>query len=304
VPSPPADKALRALQREFTAYCASLPKLRFQRTKARLSAEIYCPELGDTIPILQTGTSVSTGFAAYAERFLQAISLSSKKSASANRARFVRGLDYLLELLPLLKGRVRTSDDFDLPAFIEHCTKRRHDVPKSAKAFAALLESIEATSIAALQKLDPWECLDEDWSRYHPNARQRLNDVFFWDCVDELAPHGNDTGADLLEEYADWHKRNGQRNGKGDALAFLKRLFRKWGLSLTDEEDAEAQGEAWIALAFAELKFNDACTPEVRRQALLAIEPCLKHLQTLPPSNHENDIANQLKLKAALKAAQ
>jgi hypothetical protein len=67
-------------------------------------------------------------------------------------------------------------------------------------------ENGHAIAQAALRS--PWERLGIDWSRYHASARELLDDPFYWDSADEYAPHGNDTGADLLEAFREWRRRH------------------------------------------------------------------------------------------------
>jgi hypothetical protein len=44
-----------------------------------------------------------------------------------------------------------------------------------------------------------------------------LDDPFFWQEADDFAPHGNDTGADLLADYRPWRRRTGGRR-RGQAF--------------------------------------------------------------------------------------
>jgi uncharacterized protein YfeS len=108
-----------------------------------------------------------------------------------------------------------------------------------------------------------------------------LNDPFFWEQTNEFAPHGNDTGADLLSDYRNWLKRN----PTGEPMDFYKNLMTRWGFALNspDSTGRFVMDEAAVALAFAELKLRGECRPDVsdlarqatdrqRQEALQAID--------------------------------
>lgn len=40
----------------------------------------------------------------------------------------------------------------------------------------------------------------------HPRAIALMQDEFFWDCSDELAPFGSDEGENALTEFIEWRK--------------------------------------------------------------------------------------------------
>jgi uncharacterized protein YfeS len=118
--------------------------------------------------------------------------------------------------------------------------------------------------------MSPWERLGIDWRDYHPNARQILDDPFYWGQANEFSPHGNDTGADLLSDYRVWLKRN----PSGEPLDFYQSLITRWGFP-SDTSDATARSvadEAAVALAFAELKLRGECRSEVADLARQAVE--------------------------------
>src|SRR5262249_2263872 len=144
---------------------------------------------------------------------------------------------------------------------LTHCGEARTRLPSTPKAFATLIQELEQKDAARRAALSPWETLDVDWRDYHPDARTILDDPFYWDCVNDFAPHGNDTGADLLEDYRKWLRRN----PAGDPVAFYRRLLRQWGFEAesTAQPDADVADEAAVALAFAELKLRASCRPAV-----------------------------------------
>jgi uncharacterized protein YfeS len=166
-------------------------------------------------------------------------------------------------------------------------------LPASDAAFREFLAQEQARAAAEVAAMSPWDLLDIDWSSYHPDARQHLADPFFWDCVDDYAPHGNDTGADVLEMFRAWRKRNKEK----PALQFLPRLMKEWGFdpalralavkplsewTRDDETALDIQDQAAIALAFAQLKLEASIDSELGAAALASID------RQLDPQVHEH----------------
>jgi hypothetical protein len=97
----------------------------------------------------------------------------------------------LLEILPTFRKRLAKVDYFNFDSFLEWAALRFKDLPstdESLKEYAIALNSKPEES----KKTESWEDLHIDWSEYHPQARETLDDLFYWDCVNEYAPHGND----------------------------------------------------------------------------------------------------------------
>jgi uncharacterized protein YfeS len=187
------------------------------------------------------------------------------------------------EALPLLKKRIKPTDDFALDHFLADASRLLAARIDSMQEWKKLREEAKAKQLTLRATKTPWELLEIDWSEYHPQARDFLNDPFFWECTDDLAPNGNDTGADLLEDYRRWDKRNRTRS----PMLFFDRLLKEWGVepmdwSITDEatvlklDKADSISlslcnEAAIALAFAVLKRRAKCPPDIVRMALAAL---------------------------------
>jgi len=169
-------------------------------------------------------------------------------------------------------------------------------------------------AIAEAALLSPWEKLGIDWTQYHASARALLDDPFYWDSADEYAPHGNDTGADLLEAYREWRRRH--RNVA--AARFLPTMLKRWNytgsvdallgkpMAQWDDDDElmlEVLDEANVAVAFAQLKIEGRCDEEVRAAALHSIERQLdpavhSHFGwTLPEEQRERLEQMQAKLR-------
>jgi uncharacterized protein YfeS len=185
--------------------------------------------------------------------------------------------------LPLLKRRIKPTDDFDADRFLADASRVLAVKFDSLAEWEEVRKVAEAKRSALRATKTPWELLEIDWSLYHPKAREVLDDPFFWECTDDAAPHGNDTGADLLEEYRRWDKRNRTRS----PLDFLARLQKGWGIepidwSLTDPDAVKRLdqdnpiamsicNESAIALAFAVVKMRGECPADVSRRALAAL---------------------------------
>jgi uncharacterized protein YfeS len=187
-------------------------------------------------------------------------------------------------ILPLIAKRLKKSDDFDCVRFLTDATRVLMREFKSEEEIKRVSVEARQTRLAEQAAKSWWEREDIDWEKFHPTARTILDDPFFWDCADDFAPHGNDTGADLLAGYQKWAKRNPQ----GSPLVFLARLFAGWGIvpidwDLTDENEVGKLKEtnrtelalsngAIIALAFAILKVKGECPSGVSDLALRALQ--------------------------------
>ena len=179
------------------------------------------------------------------------------------------------EVLPLLKKRVKPDDDFETARFLMEASEALSRKPSSLDEWEKIGERAKQKRQALYAAKSPWEQLGIDWSQFHPLAREILDDPIYWDCASDLAPHGNDTGADLLADYRRWDKRHGNESPR----RFLEGLFKGWDItpidwSITNESDVQQLGkeqpiplrvcnEAAIALAFAAIKMRASCPADV-----------------------------------------
>lgn len=185
--------------------------------------------------------------------------------------------------LPLLKKRFKPTDDFNLERFLADATRLLTTKISSMGEWKRIEKEADEKRAALRATKSPWELLEIDWSEFHSKAREILDDPFYWECSDDLAPNGNDTGADLLEDFKDWDKRNRAK----PPMQFFERLLKRWGMepmewNITDEttvlkleeDDSVSLGlcnEAAVALAFAVLKRRAKCPPEIIRMGLAAL---------------------------------
>ncbi len=170
----------------------------------------------------------------------------------------------MLEILPSFRKRMAKVEHFDFDRFIEWATLRFKELPSSDDAVKAYEDAWLAKQ-AEPKSPESWDDLLIDWSKYHPLAREVLDDLFYWDCVNECAPHGNDEGADLLEQFLRWRKGN----KGGDSKKFFERLMGDWGvLSKAEVVLPDMYEPSIIGLAFAHLKVDATCPSWVRDEAL------------------------------------
>jgi uncharacterized protein YfeS len=184
----------------------------------------------------------------------------------------------------LLDRKLKKSDDVALSRFHEDVARLVRESPQTDDQLRLLQARISREEKARRGAMGPWEVLDIDWDEYHPSARRVLDDPFFWDVVDDYAPYGNDTGADLLAAFIIWNRRH----PRAPACEMAKELLGEWGISAFDlatvdraavaallQDDPIALSvtdEAMIAAAFAAMKLRGSCDDETRALALSAIE--------------------------------
>ena len=110
----------------------------------------------------------------------------------------------------------------------------------------------------------------------------------------DFAPHGNDTGADVLAFYRKWRTKNTHT----DSTVFFRSLMEQWEVTVppdpTDEYSTHTYEEAIVGLAFAELKLHACCSPEVADEALHT----LARQRDLDPPDHWNSETRDLKTHA------
>jgi len=242
--SGPPKATLESMHARFAEYVRTLPATRFLRKKGRFEL-VYLSDLGD---------------ASLVNRF-----------GPPRLQLFVDGARELATQLTILRSKVKPKDQFATAAFLEHVSSKIALLPASEEELTQLAEKLDSEARHQREAMDEWEKLGIDWDDYHPESRAILDDPFFWDCIDDFAPHGNDTGADVLAAYMETGRRP-------SGVEFLDRLMRNWGMSLSPAADdpieiATAE-EAWIALAFAQVKMNVRIENVVRANALDAIAGC------------------------------
>lgn len=204
------------------------------------------------------------------------------------------------DALKLLRKRIKKEDDFDVDQFLTEATDILNRGVGSQEELEAIQEQAQQQRKALYASKDPWEQLEIDWSQYHPKARKILDEPFFWECANDFAPNGNDTGADLLEDFRRWNKRNANKS----PTLFLDRLLADWDIGAIDWHITDASivrklereqpiplsicNEVAIALAFAVIKFRGTCPPEI-------VQPALHALERMLISVNDSRLSDQLK---------
>jgi uncharacterized protein YfeS len=183
---------------------------------------------------------------------------------------FKAGVAETVAALGLLRKRLTAKDDFKLESFLSQCNEAQSRLPSNAEELAAFAEESERRRAARYAALSPWERLGIDWREFHPDARKVLDDPFFWECSNDFAPNGNDTGADLLADYRKWLRRNPSE----DPITFYREQIRRGGFPPEPSSDLDrtVMDEAAVALAFAEFKLRAECRPAVAALAVAAIQ--------------------------------
>ena len=248
--SGPPRKTLEEQFDRFHTGLSSLPTVVFSPKKASLRLR-YRSALGDAKTLLASPELSVDLFRSGFDEFAAVI------EALAPSLRKKKGLDYTALREWVLEARATMpATDVDLGLFEE-----RHRAEQQQRAAAR----------------SPWERLDIDWEKYHPEARRILDDPFFWDGTDDYAPHGNDTGADLLDALR--HDRAAARAPR----EFLDRLFASWGMKAdvlskrysdfteADEISLVTWAEAAVALAFGLVKLHGVAPVEAVDLALEAM---------------------------------
>lgn len=237
--SGPARKTLEQLLEGHNRHRSTLPKVVYRRTKGQVSIDI-ASELMD--------------------------GRQWKPSPRLSLPLFERGVDEIVQALALMRTRLKGSDAFDIEAFLAHCEAARQRIPSTEDALQDLAAKLKAADRAKRDAMSPWEKLDIDWDDFHPQARQILDDPFFWESTDDFSPNGNDTGADLLDSYRDW-----LRTHDGQPIRFLEHLAQRWGYAGIAAMDGEVRDAAAIGLAFADIKLRGECDDHARELALNSI---------------------------------
>ena len=244
-------------ERYHAEFLPSLPYLKFLRKKKRV--------------LLSYETAVADA------KFLG-------RSGGPFAAVFTPALAELADKLRLIDARFKKSDDFDLARFHADVARLVAAAPRSDEALAALREQLVERLKRRHAAMDWWDRVGIDWDDYHPDARKLLDDEFFWDCTDDWAPHGNDTGADLLSDFEKWNRSHPQ----AAAHEMAEGLLEGWEVGRIDLDAAdeatvrsllagnpialEVNNEAMIAVAFAAVKHRGWCDARTRELALRAIE--------------------------------
>jgi uncharacterized protein YfeS len=120
----------------------------------------------------------------------------------------------------------------------------------------------------------------------HPAFVKILQEDFYYDCMDEFSPFGNDDGADTLFRLQDWYEEHGNLK---DPESFLKEVIEgalgmdTQHLRLTDKDQIikihgnevflfNTIDNVIIATAFGQYKIEGSLDASLRELAQIALE--------------------------------
>ncbi|MEM6973394.1 MAG: hypothetical protein AAF577_11370 [Pseudomonadota bacterium] len=170
---------------------------------------------------------------------------------------FDAAFDDLLGAVDWAFGRLKPADGIDGPAIMEWLRAVRSEDRGDTDALQRMLQADSAAEEAARKArlaADPWSIVDVDWDRVPDKARAVLDQPSDWSLSDDFAPHGTDTGADML---ADWRRYSRDR-----VLRAAQRLMDN-DRSLTPDDDPNLYLEVALALAFGHLKKTGAVPAQI-----------------------------------------
>jgi len=213
---------------------------------------------------------------------------------------WVKGaLSDIADNLPLIKAKIKKSDDFLFSDFESHILKTLDEMPTDIDELEKFSERVQQRKDESFEKLDDWEKLGLDWSEYHPSARDLVPLPELWSCIDEFSPNGNDTGADTLAIFRDWNKRNKST----PSLIFLTKLLQDWEIDIKrpykNEYSTHTYFQAVVGLAFASAKIRGECEQTVKEKASVAIKDYLERIANITNWEHKKECEE--KLENALK---
>jgi uncharacterized protein YfeS len=118
----------------------------------------------------------------------------------------------------------------------------------------------------------------------HPKAQRALTSTFFWSCIDDNTPFGNDNGADTLSFYRDWRPTHASEA----TIHFVTALLKDWGVASTqwdvtapeqiarliveDEFSFTHRDDVIIALAFGQIVLEGRVDADIKERALVALQ--------------------------------
>jgi uncharacterized protein YfeS len=230
-------------QAEFEADRSRLPRIRWERSKRKLTVE-------------------------YESRIATAPEMHVRHNWS--RPLVLAAIDELAAFLNDQRPTLAKKAGLDEELFIRTVESLRVDVP-ATDADVEAFYAAHRERVKELEAFLPWpERLEIDWKKFHPSARTLLDDELYWSESDEFSPHGNDTGHDLFDDLRRWRRSH----AAAPPLDFLAHELRSWGFDPARQDDEIAvytHDQAAIALAFGLIKLEGSCDPATRDAALAAI---------------------------------
>ncbi|QDT79703.1 hypothetical protein Mal35_31700 [Gimesia maris] len=240
----PPRKSLEEMFERFHTTLAELPRVTFYRKKHRVEITFY------------------------GEQF----DLSQIESRTLDLDLFCAASREIVNKMSLLQKRIRKTDDFDVQSFQLWLNSRLKELPETHEKLLQHENSILEQRKICYASMSEWHKLGIDFEDFHPKARSILDSPELWNVSDEFSPNGNDTGADVLELYRSWRKQN--RNAL--PALFFNQLMDQWEVTVPptadDEYSKHTYSQSIIGLAFAQLKLESACHPDIAALALQSLQ--------------------------------
>ena len=199
-----------------------------------------------------------------------------------------------------LRSKSAIWKEVDVSRLTEAIEKSKTSLPADPEQILDHMRQMDEARRASATAPKSVDDLDIEWGQYHPGAKAVLGAPLFWSESDDDAPHGNDTGSDLLAAFMRWNKRNPAASYED----YVDRLMSRWGLTpekagvKLDESQLEwIRQEADIALAFAAMKLRGGCEEREARTAINALDKRMEQLRDAPER-----IAKVQMLRIALEA--
>jgi uncharacterized protein YfeS len=269
----PARKTLEKMQEEFHRNLKKLPKCTFYRKKHRLNLDFEA--------------KFTTGYEIERNR---------KPPIQINPDWVKAVLEEIIYFSPLIKQKIKKSDNFDYPAFEVHLKSTLKTIPGSTNELEEIHDIVSIRRKEAFNKLNDWEKLGLDWDDFHPKAREIVPIPNQWSCTDEFAPNGNDTGADILELFQTWNKENSNKS----AITFLSNLLKSWEIDISDpyrnEYSSYTYFQSVIGLAFASAKIRGKCEQDLKDKSVNAIDEYLNSIKIKNGWEYKIECEEKLKL--------
>ena len=277
----PPRKSLEQSYYNFHENLKSLPKCTFYRKKKRLTLEI--------VGTFTTGLEIRK---------------ESKPPIVINPEWAESSLKDIIQNIIVIKSKFKKSDDFRVSDFLNYLESKLANFPSSVDELESIKETIEKRKKEIHDKLDDWGKLGVNWDDYHPSAKDIVSYPFMWNSSDDFAPNGNDTGADTLELFRKWNKRNKDKS----PTIFFKKLMHDWEVEAVsqkfheDNYSAHTYFQSIVGLAFASAKLRGECEPYIKDEANLAIEKYLVWIENETHWQYKDECKTKLnKAKAVIK---
>jgi len=238
------SRHLESLSEQYHEFLSGLPSTKFYRKKAKFELN-FASELGNA--------DLVSGF------------------EPPDLELFTDSVKEVVASLEVLNAKLKKSDDFDLEKFNTFLNLKLENIPKDDESFKRLQSRLEKEDMRKQASMSEWDKLGIDWEDYHPDSRKLLDSPFFWSCIDDFSPNGNDTGADVLELYRDWK----HQNPKGNGANFLGNLLDDWGVEWPSNKDDEysrtTYEEMILGLSFAQIKLEGECETAITKESLKVV---------------------------------